>query len=90
LDEATQMKLAADFEIGQYIRERIIPRAVLYFTGEAFDEEFEEEEAEEEEEEDDEEEEEEEGDRPVGVGKAHGKGRKKDLTGKQNPDCKQQ
>ena len=27
--------LAADFEIGHFIRERIVPRAVLYFTGEA-------------------------------------------------------
>jgi len=29
--------LAADFEIGHFIRERIVPRAVLYFTGEALD-----------------------------------------------------
>ena len=29
--------LAADFEIGHFIRERIIPRAALYFTGEALD-----------------------------------------------------
>ena len=29
--------LAADFEIGHFIRERIVPRAVLYFTGEALE-----------------------------------------------------
>uniref|UniRef100_A0A8C2AH77 Nucleosome assembly protein 1-like 1 n=1 Tax=Cyprinus carpio TaxID=7962 RepID=A0A8C2AH77_CYPCA len=28
---------AADFEIGHFIRERIVPRAVLYFTGEAIE-----------------------------------------------------
>ncbi|XP_072292085.1 nucleosome assembly protein 1-like 4a isoform X2 [Eucyclogobius newberryi] len=45
--------LASDFEIGHFFRERIIPRAVLYFTGEA-DESFEEEEMEDEEEQDEE------------------------------------
>ncbi|KAL1110485.1 hypothetical protein AAG570_008013 [Ranatra chinensis] len=33
LDEDTQALLTSDFEIGHYIRERIIPRAVLYYTG---------------------------------------------------------
>ncbi|XP_071531264.1 nucleosome assembly protein 1-like 1 isoform X3 [Panulirus ornatus] len=48
LDEDTQALLTADFEIGHYIRERIIPRAVLFYTGEALDDEdFEEEEGEE-------------------------------------------
>ncbi|XP_071531261.1 nucleosome assembly protein 1-like 1 isoform X2 [Panulirus ornatus] len=57
LDEDTQALLTADFEIGHYIRERIIPRAVLFYTGEALDDEdFEEEEGEEGEEGDDEEE----------------------------------
>ena len=46
--------MSADFEIGHYIRERIVPRAVLYFTGDALDDDdFEEEEEEEEEEEGD-------------------------------------
>ena len=42
--------MSADFEIGHYIRERIVPRAVLYFTGDALDDDddFEEEEEEEE------------------------------------------
>ena len=33
VDAETQELLTADFEIGHYIRERIIPRAVLFFTG---------------------------------------------------------
>merc|ERR1719454_14235 len=54
----TQDLLTADFEIGHYIRDRIIPRAVLFFTGEAledddYDDEEEEEEGEEGEEEED-------------------------------------
>lgn len=38
VDEDTEALLAADFEIGHFLRERIVPRAVLYFTGEALDE----------------------------------------------------
>merc|ERR1712072_1605204 len=47
VDAETQELLTADFEIGHYIRERIIPRAVLFFTGEALEEDsdFEEEES---------------------------------------------
>merc|ERR1711972_407487 len=33
VDEDTQALLTVDFEIGHYIRERIVPRAVLFFTG---------------------------------------------------------
>lgn len=33
VDEDTQALLTSDFEIGHYIRERIVPRAVLYYTG---------------------------------------------------------
>jgi len=40
VDEDTQALLASDFEIGHYIRERIVPRAILYFTGEALEDEF--------------------------------------------------
>ncbi len=36
-DEESEAVLAADFEIGHFIRERIVPRAVLYFTGEAIE-----------------------------------------------------
>lgn len=37
LDEETDSLLESDFEIGQYLRERVIPRAVLYYTGEIVD-----------------------------------------------------
>ncbi|XP_006811179.1 nucleosome assembly protein 1-like 1 isoform X2 [Saccoglossus kowalevskii] len=45
MDEETEVVLAADFEIGHFFRERVIPKAVLYFTGEAIedDDEYEEE-----------------------------------------------
>lgn len=36
-DEETEQLLSSDFEIGHMIRERIVPRAVLYFTGEAIE-----------------------------------------------------
>jgi len=57
VDEDTQRLLTSDFEIGHYIRERIVPRAILYYTGEGLEdegEEFEEEEAEDDDEDDDE------------------------------------
>jgi len=54
-DEDNEAILAADFEIGHFIRERIVPRAVLYFTGEALDDDDEYEDEGEEEEDDDEE-----------------------------------
>merc|ERR1711913_135265 len=58
IDPETQDLLTADFEIGHYIRDRIIPRAVLFFTGEALEEdEFDDEEEEEEDGEEGEEEE---------------------------------
>lgn len=39
VDEEMRNLLTSDFEIGHYIRERIVPRAVLYFTGEAVEDE---------------------------------------------------
>ncbi|KAF5302357.1 hypothetical protein FQA39_LY10396 [Lamprigera yunnana] len=55
VDDETRNLLTSDFEIGHYIRERIVPRAVLYYTGEVLEEEedYEEEEDDEEEEEED-------------------------------------
>lgn len=47
LDEETEQLLSSDFEIGHMIRERIVPRAVLYFTGEAIEDDEYEDEAEE-------------------------------------------
>ncbi|CAH8529569.1 unnamed protein product [Heterobilharzia americana] len=40
LDEDTELLLESDFKLGQFLRESVIPRAVLYFTGEAVDSEF--------------------------------------------------
>lgn len=53
IDDETNDILTNDFEVGLYIRERIVPRAVLYFTGEGLsEEEYEEEEEEEDDDED--------------------------------------
>jgi len=38
LDEETEALLAVDFEIGHFFRERLIPKAVLFYTGEAIEE----------------------------------------------------
>merc|ERR1712212_161231 len=38
LDEETEELLAADFEIGDFFRQRMIPKAVLFYTGEAMEE----------------------------------------------------
>lgn len=43
VDMDTQELLTSDFEIGHYIRERVVPRAVLFFTGEALEEDYDEE-----------------------------------------------
>ena len=43
LDEDKKTALALDFDIGYSFKEKIIPRAVLYFTGDLFDEESDEE-----------------------------------------------
>ncbi|KAM8938867.1 nucleosome assembly protein 1-like 4 [Pelodytes ibericus] len=66
MDEDMENTLAADFELGHFFRERIVPRAILYFTGEAIEDEesFEEGEEGEEEEMEGEEEGEEEEDEP--------------------------
>lgn len=52
-EEETDMLLASDYEVGHFIRERLIPRAVLYFTGEALEDDGDDEEYDEEEKEDD-------------------------------------
>ncbi|KAF7285699.1 nucleosome assembly protein 1-like 1 [Rhynchophorus ferrugineus] len=61
-DDDLRNLLTSDFEIGHYIRERVVPRAVLFFTGEGLeDEDFDEE--------DEDDEEEEEGDSDTNGGK---------------------
>lgn len=62
MDEETEALLAADFEIGHYFRERFIPKAVLYFTGEAVDEESDSEDEMDEDEDDDDDDDDEEND----------------------------
>jgi len=47
VDEETETLLQTEFEIGQFLRERVIPRAVLYFTGEALEDDYEDEDEEE-------------------------------------------
>ena len=34
-DEETEELLARDFDVGHFLRESVLPRALLYFTGEA-------------------------------------------------------
>jgi nucleosome assembly protein 1-like 1 len=43
MDEETEAILGADFEIGHFFRERLIPKAVLFYTGEAIEDESEDE-----------------------------------------------
>jgi len=40
MDEDMEALLATDIEIGHLLRERVVPRAVLFFTGEASDDEY--------------------------------------------------
>ena len=93
LDDETQALLAADYEIGEVMRQRIIQRAVLFFTGEALDEDddFDDEDEEDEDEMDDEEDSENDSDfDPAAAAVAAAKGGK-GGKGKKNPDeCKQQ
>merc|ERR1712136_485937 len=53
LDEETEALLAVDFEIGHFFRERLIPKAVLFYTGEAIEEDSDDEDDEDEDEEND-------------------------------------
>ena len=88
MEEETQMRLTNDFEVGQFIRERIVPRAVLYFTGEALDDDFEEEEEDDDDEE--EEEDEDEAELPEATGN-RGQRNRKGKPGKElQQECKQQ
>jgi len=95
MDEETEALLAADFEIGHFFRDRIIPRAVLYFTGEALedeDDDYEEEEDEDGDDEDDDDDDEDDDDEDEGPKKGKkGEGRKGDAgkAGEQQ-ECKQQ
>jgi len=94
MEEDVQLRLTTDFEIGQYIRERIVPRAVLFFTGEALEEEDEEDEYDDEDDEDEDEDEEDEKEGGGKTGAPSNRPRKTPQHKGQNPqqqqDCKQQ
>lgn len=100
VDDETQMLLASDFEIGHFLRARIIPKAILYYTGEVMDEDDDGDEEEEEEEEEDEEgmeeeegeeEEEEEEERPPPkCRKSRAVGGKKQKEAQNPAECQQQ
>lgn len=83
VDDETQMLLASDFEIGHFLRARIIPKAILYYTGEVMDEDDDGEEEEEEEEEEE---------RPAPKSRKGGRGGggKKPKDGLNPAECQQQ
>lgn len=87
--------MQADLEIGELIKQRLIPRAVLYFTGEALDEddEYEDEEEDEEDEEDDDDESDDDGDDDANEGqqkKVAFRNGKRSAGAKGQPECKPQ
>ncbi|KAG7304816.1 hypothetical protein JYU34_010184 [Plutella xylostella] len=82
-----QALLTADFEIGHYIRERVVSRAVLLYTGEGLDDDDDDDYEEEEEEECSTEESEDDEPAPRRRGKKPGKG---PAGGDAAPECKQQ
>jgi protein that interacts with mitotic cyclin clb2p len=98
INEEIQAILSADFEIGEIIRHRLIPRAVLYFTGEALMDDYDDEEDEFETEDEEEESEEESEEEEEAKNKSKSKGNERkakikgDTGGKQEnpPECKQQ
>ena len=103
-DEETRELLVSDFDIGETLRHSVIPRAVIYFTGEGieddddYDEDMDEEDFDEfdeddEMDEDDDEEDGDEGDAPKKSAKSKSAGsRGKGGKGKKEvpPECKQQ
>ena len=102
-DEETRDLLVADFDIGETLRHSVIPRAIIYFTGEGieddedYDEDMDEEDFDEFDEDDDEEEEEDdagEGDAPKKSAKssksAVSRGKGKGGKKEVPPECKQQ
>lgn len=83
--------LSTDYEIGHFLRARVIPKAVLYYTGDLVDDDEDDDYDEEEEEEEDSDEDDDDDDAPA-VPAKHGKHHPKAGGPKQeNPaECKQQ
>lgn len=73
IDDDTQGILATDFEIGHFLRARIIPKAVLYYTGDVIDDEDEDDDSLDGEEEEEDEESDDEKEKPRGGGGGHKK-----------------
>jgi len=92
LDEETQNVLNNDFEVGNLFKDRIIPHAVLFFTGEnMIDDEFDEEDEDEDEEDyEDEEDEDDDDDDENDKGLNRKKSQGKQTNQQQPPECKQQ
>ncbi|KFM57101.1 Nucleosome assembly protein 1-like 4, partial [Stegodyphus mimosarum] len=96
MDDETQNILNNDFEVGNLIKDRIIPHAVLFFTGENLvDDEFDEEEDDEEDEdydEDEDEEEEEDDDENDNqcLNRKKSRGQTQQNQSQPPPECKQQ
>ncbi|CAL8087236.1 unnamed protein product [Calicophoron daubneyi] len=100
LDEDIQMLLETDFRLGQFLRDTVIPRAVLYFTGEAVDsllndeDEDDEDDDEDDDDDDEDEEDQDEDDKHHRNRKTHhhrpGNQSKSENPADQPPECKQQ
>lgn len=101
-DEAERLQevMEADYEIGAILRERIVPRAVAWYTGEAIEDDDEEDDEDDEGDEDDDEEDDEDDDdedaeeeAPItkaGKGKGSKSNKNQAADGEQPPECKQQ
>ncbi|KAG0590212.1 hypothetical protein M758_1G079700 [Ceratodon purpureus] len=102
--EALQDSMEQDYDIGSTIRDKIIPHAVSWFTGDALngeefedddeeddeDDEDDEDEDEEDDDEEDEDDEDEENDAPAPKGRAPKAAGGQQQSGEQPPECKQQ
>ena len=86
--------MQADLEIGELFKQRLIPRAVLYFTGEALDDDddYDDDEEDEEDDEDDDEDDDDDDDEgaPEGPQKKVAFRNGKRAGGKGQPECQQQ
>lgn len=95
--EEIEASLQNDYEMGNFLREEIIPRAVLYFTGDAIEESDDEDYDEDDDDEDDDDDEENfvpqtkfAGGRGRGMGARNGAMAAPGVADPKNPDCKQQ
>ncbi|CAH8485736.1 unnamed protein product [Dicrocoelium dendriticum] len=95
LDDDTQLLLESDFKLGQFMRDSVIPRAVLFFTGEELAQESDDEDDEDDEEDEDDDDSEDEEEPHVNHrGRRHKHSGSSKSPGKvgaaEQPECKQQ